>query len=413
MESLSLLKCMNEIIHNPLTLEVSRLSERSFTRERKMSFTEAVSFFFDLKKTSLQTRLNNYFHVFKRGMTMTQQGFSKLRGKFSHKPFEMMLREIVSKEYSGKYPLETWNGLHVFAVDGSHLQLPNTDELKEIFGTRGEYNQCTSAGISVLYDVFNGWALDPIITHANMNERTECEKHISFLRDNLSHINNSLILLDRGYPSQRLIKSIHDAKMKYLMRCNSAFYPVVDNAPMGNSVVTLPKGLSVRVYKFLLPCGNTETLLTNLFDAPDADLSFLYHKRWVIETMYGNLKNIVCLENFSGRTPNVILQDFWVSMVLINSIAVFQKEANEAIAKKHKYRHRKYEYKVKTSDLVVTLRERFVFACLRRNKILSRKQMESVINTLSLSVSPVRPDRSFPHRRDNRRRFNLFLKSHL
>lgn len=412
MESLALLKCLSEIIHNPQTLQISRLSERWFIRERKMTFTEAVSFFFDLKKTSLQTRLNNFFDVFKKGTTMTQQGFSKLRARFNHKPFELMLREVVSREYSGEYPLDTWNGMHVFAVDGSYLQLPHTDELKELYGTRGQKHS-VSAGISILYDVMSGWVINPIITRANMNERRECEKHVSFLRDNLPHIDSKLIVVDRGYPSDKMIRTIQDAGMKYLLRCCSVFYPIVSNAPIGNTVVTLPKGLTLRVYKFLLPSGETETLLTNLFDVSDDDLSLLYHKRWGIETMYNNLKNIVCLENFSGRTPNSILQDFWASMVLMNSVAVFQKQANKAISEKQNFRKRKYEYKVRTSDLVVTLRDRFIFTCLHSNKFLSLKRMNSVIQTLSLSVSPVRPDRSFPRPIDNRSKFNLFLKSHL
>ena len=111
MKSTVLLDFLRRVTQNPTTLVESRLSERWFTRNRKMGFTDAVCFFFDLRKTSLQTRLNSFFDIIKRGMSMTQQGFSKLRSRFNHRPFELMLREIVSQEYSGSYPGDL-KGLH-------------------------------------------------------------------------------------------------------------------------------------------------------------------------------------------------------------------------------------------------------------------------------------------------------------
>jgi len=79
--------------------------------------------------------------------------------------------------------------------------LLRTDALREEFGVRGGGNQ-PSAGVSVLYDVLNNWALDPIITRTDMSERNECEKHIKFLSEQLPHIAaKSILTIDRGYPS--------------------------------------------------------------------------------------------------------------------------------------------------------------------------------------------------------------------
>ena len=295
---------------------------------------------------------------------MTQQGFSKLRGKFNHRPFELMLRGLVSEQYSGRHTLETWHGLYLFAVDGSYLQLPNTADVRERLGTRGRGKQCACAGASVLFDVLNGWALNPILTHSDMNERVECGEHIDFIGENLSHIaKNSLLLLDRGYPSGPLLESLEKAELYYLIRCSSNFHSPVNKAGLGSTAVKLAGGQSIRVYKFVLPNGDVETLLTNLFDTPDPELALLYGKRWGIETLYTKLKNIVCVENFSGRTPNTVLQDFWASMVLLNSVAVFQKEADELVTTNNQGKKLKHKYRARTSDMVVTLRDRFVF-CL-------------------------------------------------
>jgi hypothetical protein len=112
----------------------------------------------DMRKTTMQTRLNLYFNDAKGGEPISQQAFSKLRMNFDHSPFEKMVREAVKMEYSGEYELPVFQGYHVFAVDGSYLQLPRTDELREEFGTRGgskATGKQPSAGVSVLYDVLH------------------------------------------------------------------------------------------------------------------------------------------------------------------------------------------------------------------------------------------------------------------
>ena len=43
------------------TLDTARLKENSFTRNRGMRFADAVSFLLDMRKSTLQTRLNLYF----------------------------------------------------------------------------------------------------------------------------------------------------------------------------------------------------------------------------------------------------------------------------------------------------------------------------------------------------------------
>ena len=157
------------------TLDAARLKAKSFTRKRGMPFPKAISFLLDMRKTTLQTRLNLYFEKVKGGDPISQQAFSKLRMNFDHSPFEKMVRGLVRKEYSGEYELPLWNGYHVFAIDGSFLQLPRADALREEYGTRGRGSTCPCAGISVLYDVLHGWAIDPSIARADRNEREECE----------------------------------------------------------------------------------------------------------------------------------------------------------------------------------------------------------------------------------------------
>ena len=414
MISLEMLDYLTFMAYAQQTLENARLKANSFTRDRGMSFPDALSFMLDMRKTTIQTRLNLFFQTVKGDDPISQQAFSKLRMNFDHSPFEAMVRGAVKKEYSGEYELPLWNGYHVFGIDGSSLQLPRVDALRKEFGVRGRGGNCPCAGISVLYDVLHGWAVDPIIKGAKMNERNECENHIAFLCSELGHIaKNSIVTMDRGYPSLGLIKTIHDTGLKYVARCNAQFVAEINNAPMGDSVVTLKNGITVRVIKFELTSGEVEILATNLFELPETLFPELYALRWGIEIAYFRLKRELCVEKFSGKTPNSIRQDFWASMVLLNTVSVFQHEADDAVQQRQDDKILKHEYRARTSGLIITLRDRFIFAVLCGNPLVTRLEMEDVVRSMAREVSPVRPYRSFPREFSPYYAANLNLKSHL
>ena len=379
------------------TLNKARLKLTAFTRNRKMPFVLAISFLLDMRKTTLQTRLNLFPELKEGEKPISQQAFSKLRMNFDHSPFETMARESVKEEYSGKYELPLWNGCHVFGVDGSYLQLPRVDGLRREFGVRGSGTQ-PSAGISVLYDVLHGWPVDPVITHTNMNERTECEKHIDFLCKQLPHIaQKSILTIDRGYPSLDLFKKLQASGIKFVARCSSRSMEEINAAPLGDTRVTLKNGICVRVIKFALPTtGEIETLATNEFELPEQAIIELYTLRWGIELSYFLLKQELSVEKFSGESPNAIRQDFWASMVLMQVVATFQHEADEEVKNRHSANPGiKHEYRARTSDLIVTLRDRFIFAVLCGDKSFSDTEIENVIRTMARAVSPIRPGRSF------------------
>ena len=280
MNSLKLLELIKKVLCDPETLLSAKLKASAFTRNRKMSFIRALCFLLDMRKTTLQTRLNIFPQKTKEDEPISQQAFSKLRANFDHSPLETMVRVQVREEYSGKYELPLWHGFHLFGIDGTYLQLPMDDILAAKYGIRGRGDR-PSAGVSVLYDVLHGWALDPIITTTNMNERDECEKHINFLCQQYPHIaRNSIILIDRGYPSLDLLKIFQNSVLKYLVRCSSKFISEINDAPLGDSIVVLRNGVRVRVIKFVLLSGEIEILATNLFELPESQFPELYSLRW-------------------------------------------------------------------------------------------------------------------------------------
>jgi hypothetical protein len=414
MKNEELLEGLEKVANSPKTLKKARLREKSFTRKRGMPFADALTFLLDMRKSSLQTRLNAYYKNVKGGDAISQQAFSKLRMNFDHSPFETMVRSLVNKEYSGRYELPLWNGYHIFGIDGSILQLPRVDGLRDAFGVCGRGATCPCAGISVLYDVLHGWAVDPILGKADRNEREECKKHIDFLCRELTHIaKNSIITMDRGYPSLDLLGTLHNCGVKYLSRCSANFLSEINTAPMGDSIVVLKNGISLRVVKFELSSGEIEILVTNLFELSALMFEELYALRWGVETAYFCLKEELCIEKFSGKTANSIRQDFWASMVLLNSVAVFRQDADAVLEERQRGKSLKHSYRTRTSGLIVTLRDEFIFAVLSGNPIFTSSEMKRIIATMAREVSPLRPNRSFPRNFKPKFKANHNLKSHL
>ena len=61
MMSLSLLEYITRVFASKETLETARLSKKAFTRKRSIPFTNALHFMLDMRTTTLQTRLNEFF----------------------------------------------------------------------------------------------------------------------------------------------------------------------------------------------------------------------------------------------------------------------------------------------------------------------------------------------------------------
>ena len=98
----------------------------------------------------------------------------------------------------------------VLTVDGSKIQLPNSPEICQKFGTikftKGKNKQVGQHGYGlakVLYDVLNKVVLDGIIAKAKAYE-------VDLARDHLQHTRpGDLLLFDRNYPSYLFLSPPH------------------------------------------------------------------------------------------------------------------------------------------------------------------------------------------------------------
>lgn len=395
------------------TLTESRFKPEYFTRNRKMPFEKLLHFLISMYKASSQAALNKFFES--KGITMSQQALSKARSKFDHSPFVKLFTAIRDAFYGKEYldNLCKIYGKFIFAIDGSETPLPNLPELIEKFGATGAKASSPTARMSIAYDVLNDFIIDAAFSSLTVSERTHAKNHIENV-GKIIDLKDAIFIMDRGYASKELIRLLSE-KTYFLFRLRKKFNVKIDKLPLGSHTITMYENVNVRIVKFMLPSGDVETLMTNLFDLDEAEFKDLYFKRWPVEVKFDIVKNKLEMPCFGGFTENIIMQDFWISMYLANMAAIAKNEADEKIKAERKNKNNKYEYQANVNTLIGSMRERLADAIFSRNPFHRVKKLKRIILEIQHSVVPIRPDDGLTPRYENTRkvRFHHNRKSNL
>jgi hypothetical protein len=327
---------------------------------------------------------------------MTQQSFSEARQKLLPEACRELLLNTVQCVYANA--ADRWHGMVVVAADGSKIQLPDDKQLLEAFGGTGRETSSPTAQASIAYDMLNDVIIAAEIEPLSTSEHELASRHIDQIA-RTAGIGKTLLIFDRGYSSSKLMAQAEEYGMKFLIRVRRKFNLTIDAFGHGLNNFTLPCGescLAVRVIKFALPNGETETLVTNLHDERMGIKAFkqLYFMRWPVETKYGEIKQKLEVENFSGRTEITIRQDFYITMMLSNVIAVAAHEAQPAVDRAREGKCNKYRYKVNVNHAIGTFKDRFIMTLLEADDEQRGVKMEEIIRHLCEHVVPKRKGRS-------------------
>jgi hypothetical protein len=197
----------------------------------------------------------------------------------------------------------TFWGFRVLAVDGSKILLPDSADVRDAFGTVPYCNAGGSnagerpyAVASVLYDVLERVALDATLGAANAYEVDLAVGHLAHTCP------GDLVLMDRNYPSYRMLAELSRHGRDFVVRCSRAsFAParrllagdgpdsrIVTLTPCHDQVARsrrrgLAASLTVRFVRVRLSTGEWEILVTSLLDEtryPTAGFRELYGLRW-------------------------------------------------------------------------------------------------------------------------------------
>jgi hypothetical protein len=255
---------------------------------------------------------------------------TKARAHVPWTAFEQVHQEAVKLAYE-VWPTretDTWQGLSVFAIDGSKYQLPAADAVRMAFDPhsglehsgKGHYPHCL---VSTVYDVFRRLPIARTIQPmAAANEREE----VKALLPQIPH--GGVLLFDRGYPSYDLLAHLQrEYQGMWVLRCPASHtFPAVETFVQSGQAearltLTAPKTEAVRLRAIRMdsPSGDVSVLLTNL---PDDErfqaqaVRDLYWRRWAVEVHYRDEKTSLDIETFHSHTENGIRQELFAILIM-------------------------------------------------------------------------------------------------
>ena len=405
---IQIVQIITDKIHSTEFLATHRKNISDFTRNRTLTFPRLVSFLLNAINGSIQSELSRFFQVLEEAPValtkVSAAAFSKARQKLSHSAF-VELNQTLIEEFYSLYDYKQWNGFRLLAVDGSVTQLPKSDVLMEHFGNARRKSKKPAVRLSQLYDVQNKLTVDLRVDSHATGERNLALQHLEHAKK------GDLIIYDRGYHAVWFFKYHYLRDVDFCARAQNDSSNII-KAFVASDKMSLVRdfpctektlrrlrkdGIStepvrLRMVKVILPSGEIEVLFTSLLDEdkyPTELFGKLYHQRWGVEEDYKLMKSRLNIENFSGLSPEAILQDIYAKTLTKNLASLTIIEA-EKIDTKREISKRKYRSKINVMQTLCQLKDNIVrFIFHKHYPELSRQLIEKV----STLLVPIRPNR--------------------
>ena len=141
------------------------------------------------------------------------------------------------------------------------------------------------------------------------------------------------------------------------------------------------------------PSGEEPHILVSNFFGEHQGMQYhqdLYHKRWSIETKYGELKTRARLENFSGKNPRAIRQDVYAALFISNLSALVKPSAENEIREELDSGRHKYQL---NRIYIIGAVSRYI-RCLADTRCYKNK-LQRLVQRAKNVRSIIRPDRHF------------------
>jgi len=372
------------------------------------------------QKVSLQIAVNKFFSAVGRVWeVVTASAYSQARQKVQPEVF-VHLNTVTCEEFYTRYgedkEVGLWHGQRVLGVDGSYLNLPESEETRREFSVQSNQHaggEQVQALASVLYDLRNDIGLSAALGPKQAEKNLLFGTHLAATRA------GDVLVCDRAYADYSVLATLVTRGCHFVIRFPRQSFTAVNQfwtARAQERVVTLevtskaqayvrehhlPTALRVRLVKVLLSSGEVEVLGTDLLEAqtyPAAEFKVVYGWRWQHETYHDRIKNIFEIERFSGTSVQVLKQDFYGVIFLATLESILRKPAQAALTAQAEGRECRYAPQVNRAVSYVTVLEHIVqlLADARRSPAATLAAIERLLLT---SPTCQRPSRQFPRRK--------------
>ena len=164
--------------------------------------------------------------------------------------------------------------------------------------------------ISSIYDVINDIPINYYLTKCQDKDidKKKVNETNGFL-DQLSYLSsNDIVIFDRWYFSQSLVKTLNENNIGYIfrMKSRSKFF---NNMSLGKSKIVRYMGTDVQLFKYKIKSENYYILTSITDNISIKEIKAMYHKRWKIETDNKKFKYDVLYNNVRSKNYNSLLVD--------------------------------------------------------------------------------------------------------
>jgi len=393
---------IEKTITNTNFIAKHRTKPSYFTRTTaKMTFDKLATFLLTLPRQSAQIAINRFIKEKGYKFTMDKQSLFEAREKFSHTTFIDLNNNYFLKDYAYTTDFKTFHKYRVLAVDGCVFDVPAQAKNFGTSKTNGEPSPKAQGAAFV--DVLNKYILHAHLEPYGTGETNIVNKMINNWVANPKI--QDLFVFDRGFFSRKLVQAIMGCASFFLFRVHSHCLVEVNQANQSDQmVVCRQKGQTdfcLRVINYVLPNGEVEKLVTNIFDSAFSVEVFgeLYRLRWGVETCFRSLKSCLEIEDFSSAKVELILQDFYASVFVYNltTAAAHEAEAVEFSKSVVSQKRRKYVYEVNRNVAVSVVRGLLIESFCEEDLVRRAELFRLAMNVIASNEVPIRPGRSFEH----------------
>lgn len=398
---------IKNLLSSPECLETYR-SPGHFVRKRLLSFYQVVIYLLYSSKASMFSNIASILADLPdlEFPNVTKQAVSKARQFVNPTLFQDLFNLSVDLFYKLLPERKTWNGYHLFAIDGSKIELPNSKSNFETFGEMFGYpdpsRRFTQALSSIVYDVLEDHIVHASIHRFLASERAAALDHLKNL-EKLDIYEDSVVIFDRGYYSSELFRYCADHGHLCVMRlknnlkisrnCHGDLETILPGNPRQDISDT-----KIRVIEVTLDDGSKEYLATNIFDKSITADKFreLYFYRWPVESKYMELKCRLKLEEFNGATCTAMVQEFFINVLLSNLCSLIKNDVDEEIDENRKLSN-KHKYQANRTFIICQMKSLLP-------KVLCGQKTSDAIYLLRTTAfrnrSQIIPNRKFPRKRN-------------
>lgn len=391
--------------------------EKDFIRKSRLSFTNTIMTLISMERGSISSELQKFFGY--SADTPTSSAFVQQRNKLKQDAFKFLFHSFSAGLSSASY-----QGFHLFAVDGSEVLVPlekgNSSYTYFRRADQGCYHQIhLNAVYNLMSRQYTAALIEPRRGH---NER----KAFHQLFEEHSFPEQSLFIFDRGYEGYPLMAHISGKGQYFLIRAkdwnnggilkgiprpDTEEFDFLYEKIFVNKILAAYKGniekyhrihptfspyflnkdvreypFSFRVVRLRLDNGSYECLLTNLpadqFDMQA--LKELYHMRWGIETSFRHLKYTVGLLDFHSKKVEAVEMEIWARLILYNC----SMEISNRIEKRE--HQSQYLCQINLTNAI--------HICIKFLKLCEDMDYENADYLISRELLPIRPRRSSPRK---------------